>query len=337
MMSRPEGLIDGPAAWHPRDLADSDWLRILPNRVLSQLDAGLEKLRDTPIRDLPRLELGPTFDEIRREVLHGKGFVLLRGVATEGRSIEDLARLFWAIGLQFGSPLPQNAKGHLLGHVKNLGLRATDPNVRIYQTNDRQFFHTDSCDIVGLLCLNKSRSGGLSSLASSWTAYNEMFRRDPELARALFEPIWTDQRGEHAPGSNPWYSIPVFSWVRDRLIGSYQRKYIESAQRFPGAPRLSATQVKALDLLDGILEEIALRMAFEPGDIQFVHNHQIFHDRTAFEDDPAHPRHLLRLWLTCEDDWELPEVFAERYGTIAKGRRGGIRIPGLETTVSLNP
>ena len=30
-------------------------------------------------------------------------------------------------------------------------------------------------------------------------------------------------------------------------------------------------------------------------------------------------RHLLRMWLAPQDGWELPEHFAERYHTVAKG------------------
>jgi alpha-ketoglutarate-dependent taurine dioxygenase len=39
-------------------------------------------------------------------------------------------------------------------------------------------------------------------------------------------------------------------------------------------------------------------MQFEPGDIQLSSNHVTLHARTAYEDDPAAPRHLLRLWLS---------------------------------------
>ena len=296
MASFPGRPLDGPAAWRPADFAGSDpWLQRMPREILDLLDSDARRVGIAE----EGLDPHPYFDAVRRELLDGRGFVLLRGIDPRGRSIEEMARLFWAVGARFGKPLAQNAKGHLLGHVKDLGYDAADPGVRLYQTHERQGYHTDSCDLVGLMCLGQARRGGLSSLASTWTAHNEMWRRDPDLARALFEPIATDQRGEPAS----WCSIPVFNWHAGRLIGFYQRKYIESAQRFPDAPRLTARQVKALDLFDQVLEEIALRMDFEPGDIQLVHNHQIFHDRTAFEDDPAKPRHLLRLWLAPEDGW----------------------------------
>jgi alpha-ketoglutarate-dependent taurine dioxygenase len=34
-----------------------------------------------------------------------------------------------------------------------------------------------------------------------------------------------------------------------------------------------------------------------PGDIQWLANRTILHSRTAYDDDPARRRHLLRLWL----------------------------------------
>lgn len=339
-MSFPGRLLDGPAAWDGRDLSrTSSWIRTLTQDELGKLRAALDRVRDRRFLDITRNEPPalPLFDEIRSDLLQGRGFTLLRGIDVSGLSVEESARLFWLIGTHLGRALPQNAKGHVLGHVKDLGLRSDDPSVRIYQTSERQGFHTDSCDVVGLMCLSTAHRGGLSSLASTWTAYNEMFRRRPDLANTLFDPIWTDHRGEHPPGAHPWFSIPVFSWHGEHLLGIYQRRYIESAQRFPGAPRLSTRQVEALDLFDGVLEEIAIRMALEPGDIQFVHNHQILHDRTAFEDDPAKPRHLLRLWLSPKEGWSLPPVFAERFGTVTPGERGGIRIPGLSPVASLTP
>jgi hypothetical protein len=72
-------------------------------------------------------------------------------------------------------------------------------------------------------------------------------------------------------------------------------------------------------------------MDFQPGDIQFLHNHQILHARTSYEDypEPERKRHLLRLWLSAPNGRPLPEAFAERYGEIEVGKiRGGVRVPG---------
>lgn len=334
----PGRPLEGPPVWYGRDLAKSGgWIRVLSGLERDALREAANRFRSRPFGeitgdDVPPL---PLFDEVRRELIEGRGFALLRGL--DPQALEVVARLFWAIGLRFGRLLPQNAKGHLIGHVKDMGLRADDPAVRLYQTSERQGFHTDSCDFVALLCVRPARRGGLSSLASTWTAYNEILRRRPDLAEVLFEPIATDHRGEGPRGARPWFLIPILSWHRERLLGVYQRRYVESAQRFPDAARLSGRQREAMNLLDGVLEEIALHMELEPGDVQLVHNHQILHDRTAFEDDPGRPRHLLRLWIAPDQAWPLPPVFAERFGTVTPGDRGGIRLPGVVPVPSLTP
>ena len=230
------------------------------------------------------------------------------------------------LGAHLGSARSQNARGDLLGHVRNVGLDAADPSVRIYQTDRRQTFHTDSSDVVGLLCLETAAEGGESMLVSAATVYNEMLDRRPDLAALLFEPIATDRRGEVPPGADPFYMIPVLSWFDDALTVMYQRQYIDSAERFDDVAPRSDDVVAALDLFDEIADDpaIHLRMKLEVGDVQFVHNHSLLHDRTAFVDKPGSPRHLLRLWLSVPGDRALPPVFAERYGSIEIGDRGGI-------------
>jgi len=231
----------------------------------------------------------------------------------------------------------QNAGGHLLGHVRDLGRSSMDPNARIYQTHERQTHHTDSCDVVGLLCLRTAKSGGLSSLVSSTTIFNEMRRRRPDLLSLLLDPIETDRRGEVPEGGKPYFPIPVFNWHKGLLSAIYQRQYIESARRFPRVPPLSQVQIEALDLFDELANDpkLNLTMELQPGDIQLVHNHTILHDRTAFEDfvEPDRKRHLLRLWVAPPNARPLPEVFAERFGSVTPGDRGGITVRGSRATI----
>jgi hypothetical protein len=248
------------------------------------------------------------------------------------------AEAFLKIGAKLGNLRMQNAQGHLLGHVRDLGRSSDDPNTRIYQTRERQTHHTDSCDVVGLMCLQTAKSGGLSSLVSSTTIFNEMRRRRPDLLRVLMEPIETDRRGEVPEGGKPYFSIPVFNYHEGLVSAIYQRQYIESARRFEGVPPLTPLQIEALDLLDELANDpkLNLMMELQPGDIQLVHNHTILHDRTAFEDhpEPDRKRHLLRLWLAPVNARPLPEVYAERYGSITPGDRGGVVVPGAKPTIT---
>jgi len=277
---------------------------------------------------------------ILSELLHGRGFIMLRGFPVERYSREEQAIAYLGIGSYFGAVRSQNAKGHLLGHVKDLGLDIKDPRVRYYQTSRKLEYHTDSVDLVGLLCLKTAKAGGESFIASSMTLYNEILARRPDLLTALFEPFATDRRGEVPEGMQPWFDIPVYHHHDGRLSCIYVRQYIESAQQhFARARRLTRAQVEAMDLLDELLNDarVHLSMAFLPGDMQFLHNHQILHSRNDFENwpEPERHRHLLRLWLSPAGGRPLPEVFAPRYGSITPGARGGIVVSGTTPRVPL--
>lgn len=345
----PPGAITGRSAWRGEDLARSeDWIYRLSGADIAEIDDALAAVRARGL-DLmeidraafPLSRLAKALDAIHEELLTGRGFVLVRGLPMERYSPEDAATAYWGIGRYLGNPVSQNAKGHLLGHVRDLGFDLKDPNVRVYQTTERQCYHADSCDIVALLCLHKARRGGHSSLVSSVTLHNEVLARRPDLLPTLFEPFCIDRRGEVPEGMKPYFTMPVFSWHAGLLSGYYVRRYIESAQRFPDAPRLSNNQIEALDLIDGLADDPALHheMAFEPGDMQFLHNHQILHDRTAFEDwpEPDRKRHLLRLWLCPPDGRPLPDCFRARWGSIEIGRRGGILAPDTELNAPRTP
>ncbi len=325
----------GPTAWTGAELGhrQSEWTWHLGPAEVDELvsmsaryAAGLDPLPCFTADDVSLPLLAPRLDDLRRELTHGLGFVLLRGFPSEELPVRQAAAAFLAVGAHLGSARSQNAAGHLLGHVVDTGADARDPNVRIYQTDERQTFHVDSADVVGLLCLQPAAEGGLSLLASAATVYNTMLDRRPDLAALLFEPVATDRRGEVPAGQLPWYEIPVLSWFRGALSVMYQRQYIDSAQRFAEAPRLTQAQTEALDLFDRIADEprIHLQMRLERGDMQFVHNHSLLHDRTGFVDTPGARRHLLRLWLSVAGDRELPPVYAQRYGSITVGDRGGI-------------
>jgi Taurine catabolism dioxygenase TauD, TfdA family len=340
--------VAGPGAWYGRDLgAREDWIRRLSAAELAEINAAIEAVRKTRLAlagitpaAFPLPTLGPFLREVLRELLEGRGFILLRGLPVARWSREEQAIAYLGIGSWLGRFRSQNAKGHLLGHVKDLGLNIRDPGVRYYQTNRRLEYHTDSIDVVGLLCLQAARSGGESYLASSMTVYNEILRHRPDLMPALFEPFPTDRRGEVPEGMKPWFDIPIYHWHAGRLSCIYVRQYIESAQRnFAQARRLTRAQIEAMDLMDELCNDptVHLAMDFQPGDVQLLHNHQILHSRADFENwpQPERHRHLLRLWLSPPEARALPEVFASRYGSIVPGDRGGIVVRGTTLRVPL--
>lgn len=333
----PPKKLNNPASWKGKDLEKhpEKWITSFTDNDIKELESAAKHylslnkdIGEITQEEFPLSALTSTFSHLKQTLINGIGFGVLRGLPSDHYSQEFAATIFCGIGTHLGKARSQNAAGHILGHVRDTGASSSDPNARIYQTSERQTFHTDSADVVGLLCLKKAQTGGASLLVSTETLYNEMMALRPDLAELLFQPIATDRRGEIPEGEKPFFEIPVFNWHRGFLTGIYQRQYIDSAQRFPDALRLSDQHVEALNLFDSLANEpsLHLSMQLEHGDMQFVHNHSMLHDRTGFLDwpEPENRRHLFRLWLSIEGDRELPDSFRQRYGSIEVGDRGGI-------------
>jgi hypothetical protein len=105
------------------------------------------------------------------------------------------------------------------------------------------------------------------------------------------------------------------------------RAHIDNAQKIPGAPRLSSTQIEAIDLVRDLAEseKFNFKFMFEPGDIQLLNNHVTLHSRTEFVDfeEPEHKRHLLRMWLSVPNSRSLSKlmspIFKNQIGGTVRG------------------
>ena len=297
-----------PAAWRGADLArEAEWMHVLSSREIDELVHAVDVVRNAGIdlselrpRDVPLRTLQPVIDGWADTLDTGRGFVLVRGLPVGDLGEEGAAIAYVVLGAHLGVPVPQTADGDLLGPVRDDGSDPNDPTVRRYRTRLAQPFHVDGSDVVGLLCLQRAKSGGLSQIVSSVTIYDEMLRRRPDLVPLLSEPWYFDFYGQQRPGEHPWFAVPIVSGLPDRFRFMYIPWYIEKAQDHPDVPRLTDAQRELLELIDSLAAdaELHLDMDFQPGDIQLLSNRVILHARTAYEDHPDSPRHLLRLWLT---------------------------------------
>jgi hypothetical protein len=332
--------IEGPSAWYGPDITNStDWIYELGVGEVAEIEAVMKPLAEQEIEissitqnDFSLPTLGPKLLAIRDDVTKGRGFALMRGLPVDHWSIRESATAYFGIGTHLGNVVSQNAMGHILGHVRDVGRDVVnDPTARLYQTNNRQRYHTDRTDVVGLLCLRTAKTGGSSSLVSSMTIYNEMYKRAPDLLRELFELFPIDHRGEVGPDKKGYAMSPIYSWYRGFLSAFYTRSYIDSSRRFADLPPIGGARLAALDMVDELANDptINLHMDFKPGDMQWVYNHTSMHDRTAYEDWPEEhrKRHLLRLWLSIPGDRPLPETYRYRWGKIEAGDRGGVHVP----------
>jgi hypothetical protein len=238
-----------------------------------------------------------------------------------------LRAVLWGIGRHLGMPVSQSKFGELLGEVTDTGEKLGAPGSRGYRTGGPLRFHTDRCDVVALLCVRQSASGGDSRIVSTPAIHNAMLERRPDLLELLFEPWYHSRQQEQVAGELPWYVNPIFALHQGRFTSQYSRSFVESAQRFPEVPRLTAAQSEALDMLAMLAQELALQTRMEPGDIQLLNNHVTYHARTGLVDhaEPALKRLVYRLWLSMPNSRALPEDFAELWGPTAAGAvRGGV-------------
>lgn len=74
---------------------------------------------------LPKLDADLT--NIRDEILNGKGFVLFKNLPVTEWGLHKSAAAYMGLGTYFGYFTTQNGRGHVLGHVKDLGAAAAKP------------------------------------------------------------------------------------------------------------------------------------------------------------------------------------------------------------------
>ncbi|KAJ6141581.1 Taurine catabolism dioxygenase TauD/TfdA [Penicillium chermesinum] len=314
--------ITGKTVWRPEDYRDQPekWTHRFTPEQIAELSAAADAFlaSKTPLTGISKSNfqvpnLAPFLEQLRLDLIDGKGFIL----------IQRLPR----------PRMGQNSRGHVLGHVKDLGEDSTQiDKVRIYRTNARQYFHADDCDIVGLLCIARALEGGESDIVSSHNVYNHLAAERPDVLKTLTEPIWYfDRKGETSKGQKEWIRTSVMyssAGRTPRVYTKWDPYFVRSLTRFSDAgliPPLSDAQHEAIRVLEETCNAHSLHMVLEIGDIQFVANSHVLHARTAYKDHapPAPRRHLMRLWLATpesEGGWKLP------FWDSNEKKRGGIQV-----------
>lgn len=318
-------ILEPQCEWTAADVADeSTWTEVLTDAELAELDDALqaalaasEDVLELEREHFPLPTLAGRLHEIERELIDGRGFVRIRGIDRATYSQAEMEVLYWGIGMHLGLPWVQNKHGHVLGDVTDQHKDISDPTVRGNEIGGVALpFHCDGSDLVGLMCLENGRAGGLSAVANAVTIHNGLVRDRPDLAAALYDPFPYDFRGEQADGGLPYYLVPVFTEWHDRLFVRAIPPYIYASQRHEGVPRLTDLQREALAELVRRADDPAnhVLMELRPGDIQFIDNYHVLHGRTAYDDDRAagKVRHLKRLWLETTVLTDRPPHFAHR-------------------------
>lgn len=335
----PDKPITGPEVWRSEELrVDDGWIEWMSEADLKELHSAVEivkhrglKLYEFGREDFEIPNLSKRIANIMHNLEQGKGVTLLRGLDVDAYSYEDLIRLYWGLGVHLGNPIHQNARGDLIGSVRDAGGGHTlkQNNVRGYATNDPLPPHTDPSDAVALLCLRPAKQGGRTIFASAAAIFNEIRDKHPEYLPYLFHGFHFDLRGEgvsNDPNEVTHHPVPVYSWFAGRLSCRFNKNTIIRGQIKAGKP-LEGPALSAVETVAALAmhPDFHIAMSFAPGDIQILCNHSIIHYREGFTDGESDgdKRHLLRIWVNLDEKHARPldPLFADRHNT---GPRRGI-------------
>ncbi|BBK32454.1 TfdA family taurine catabolism dioxygenase TauD [Stella humosa] len=339
--------VEGPAVWKGSEIDfRQEGLHVLTAAEIEEIDRALVHLKGLGELDLPDITPEtfplPAFSaylsDLRTTLRRGRGFVMLRGLPRERYSADDMARIYFGIGAHIGGAMAQSHRGELLGSVINVS--DFEEAARGYRAGGGLGFHSDSSDVIGLLCLRSARSGGASRIASAAAIHNAILRDRPDLARILYRGFRlrrADLDARHGNGVVfSAHVLPVFT-VRDGEFSSYFRSAGVDRAVKAGDMTVTALEREALDAVNRLASspEYYLDMNFEDGDIQFINNRLLIHARTDYDDHVAveRRRHLLRLWLRVADWPAMPseQVFhtAEDYGLWRARRTARAEFPSV--------
>lgn len=317
--------IDHPSAWKGSDFASPDAVAFdLKERhrdalrgVVARAEAAGRGLQELTDAETAMPEIGSDLLDLRRELMEGRGLLLVRGWPVGEMTPEELGIAYWAMGSHFGRGVSQSPMGDRLGYVTDVSRPGT--RERGYRSAKELDLHTDSDDVVGLLCVRQAKSGGESRLASSVAVYNAIAAERPDLLEPLFEGYVYHWFGEQPPGEGRVTSwpVPVFGRAGGRLSCIFLREFIRMAAEETGA-RLTDKQAEALAFFGEVAdrEDVVFRFRLEPGWASFINNYTTLHSRTGFEDwpEPDRKRLLLRLWLKADPPRPLVENQRRYYG-----------------------
>lgn len=318
------------SAWLGKDLkGDASWTYVLSPEDIEEIENAsaiarerVERHEDIRAEDFPLETLSKKLHSIRDDLENDRGLFLLKGVPIEEYTVDEIEFIYAGIASHLGWRIVQDTQGTLIDHVYDRGLSYNSIAVRGYTTNAHLTPHCDSGDLVVLLCVRPAKSGGINILTSSMSIYNEVLRKHPELLEILYRGFHYNIRGNGPPG--PWenitkHRVPIYSFYEGKLSCRYNQKAIKTSEQLPGVEPLTEKELAAIEVIAELANAPDLRFEYrmDAGDILFLNNHVVLHNRTEFEDheEPERKRLLMRLWLNLDKARSLTHEFADHYNT----------------------
>ncbi len=332
-----KNFITEPCVWKVSDFKnENEWTHNFSEKEIHELEKAAKIIINKNLaptsfakKDFILDSLNAVLDEQLDILQKGCGFIRLRGLEPKKYDSLTIQTIYWGICCYLGIGIPQNSKGELMSGVKDYGDKIVSENpyrdgIRLHRTTAKIDAHTDSCDHVALLCVQRAKEGGESGVISALSVYNEILKNKPEYLNTLCKGFYIDLIGkgktEKELSSHP---IPVFSYYKGKMCSRFNKSQIElGAEKSGGLDSLSKEAVDYVQYLTE-KEDFHLKMMLEEGDIQVLNNRVTYHTRTKVNDheDPSKKRLLFRVWLNAPQPRPMAPEFANQLNT---GERGGV-------------
>ena len=334
-------VTDG-TIWYSKDLENNfSWLSTLCIDQRREITAALRMAKSNgctveciTLSDFQLPHLNNVFRGMQQALDQGYGFSVIRGVPIEGLSIGDIELLYAGITAHFGEKFNQDTKGTLIDHVADRGGNYADISVRGYTTNAQLTPHCDSGDLVVLMCVRPAKEGGINNISCTMAIYNDIVENNAEFLEPLYRGFHYNIRGNGPLGvfqNITAHRVPVFSYYNNVLSCRYNEKAILTAVELPGVDPLTELEIEAIKAVAKLAmrDDIRFDIRFEAGDIVFLNNNTVLHNRGSFTDygESEKKRLLLRQWVNLHNARSLKDEFSDHYNT--GPRKGPALHPGI--------
>jgi len=327
-----------PCVWKVSDFkSENEWTYTFSENQIFELEEAAKKVINKKLAPTSFSKCDFILDSLTKvlneqlDILQkGRGFIRLRGLDVKKYDSLTIQTIYWGICSYLGVGIPQNSKGELMSGVKDYGDKIISDNpyrdgIRLHRTTAKIDAHTDSCDHVALLCLQRAKQGGESGVISALSVYNEILKNKPEYLDTLCKGFYIDLIGKGKSEKElSSHQIPVFSYYGGKMCSRFNKSQIElgAEKKSGGLDSLSKEAVEYVQFLT-VQEDFHLKMMLEEGDIQVLNNRVIYHTRTKVLDheDPSKKRLLYRVWLNAPQPRPMAPEFANQLNT---GERGGV-------------
>ncbi len=299
--------------WQPSAPNVEELILEIPESIVDQLLVDLSKLpkkadSNSILKLLDhncRLSIWTTSH--RKFLLNAPGLVCFRAPNT--LSDLQLRAIYLLVARGLGK---LNDRYGVMFDVKDRGFDHTKHAIPVSKTRASTGFHTDSTaktyspDIVGLLCLQPSLSGGRSLVANAANLYRWLSNHNKKSLDVLTKPLVRDvitpgvEVNQEAILNN---QFPVFGFDSSGFKCRYMRYWIATGYEKAGIKPPDGLEI-ALNLIDNYFDDNknVCSIDLKRGDMLFINNRFLCHNRSAFIDheDPNKKRTLVRTWINCD-------------------------------------